>query len=124
MKKIIKICLLLVVFSNAFADGMAHLKLKIKGATENNAYFLCLYGSGCYSMRAGANGRIFPIHTYVLANQKKIFITNIKTRRLYSQAISGSCLLKLNSAQTVTITGSLKIKNNKPMVDNLSCTLA
>lgn len=122
MKKIIAV-MLTILATSAFADT-AHLKIKVSNPTKDNKYFLCLYGVGCLSMRAGNDGKAFPIGTIDVGNIQRVVITDVSDMSISTQPTHESCRVKLNSEQTLTISGHLTSKNNKPYIDNLRCSVS
>lgn len=104
--------------------GFAKLSVKINGPIHDNSYFVCLYGLGCYSVLAGAQGKLFPITSTHMANLKRIAVTNVRNRRLYFQPITESCNVTLKDNQTITINGRLEDVNARLRISDLTCSVS
>ncbi len=124
MKKLIAVILSLVLCSPVFAADFAKLNIKISNPVKENKYFLCLYGIGCLSIRAGNNGKVFPVMpTTDMGNIQKIVITDVSNMSMHLQSNDKSCNVVVNKNQRLTITGQLVVKNNKPYINRLHCSL-
>lgn len=122
MKKLFACLLSVMICSTAIAD-VAHIRINITNPVKDNTYFLCLYGIGCLSIRAGNHGKVFPAMPSDMGNILKIVITDFNTMRMYRQTNVPSCQVKLQEHQTLTISGQLVINHSIPHINNLHCSV-
>lgn len=123
MKKVIA-TILSMIATHACATDLAHIKISVNNPTKQNKYFLCVYGVGCLSIRAGDEGKRFPIAPMDVANIQKFVITDVSDMSMSAQPSHESCQVKVDTDQTLTISGQLTMKNNKPYIDNLRCSVS
>lgn len=122
MKKFIASILAMAMFSPVFAADTAKLSIRISNPVKENKYFLCLYGIGCLSIRAGNHGKVYPIMASTdLGNIQKMVVTDVTDMQMHAQPTSKSCEIVLQKNQRVTITGQLVVKNKTPYINNLHC---
>ncbi len=123
MKKVlITLIMSLLAASNVYADNTANIKIKINGAINDNRYFLCIPEVGCLSMLAAKKGKVFPFYRPVDMNT--IFVTNVTNNRLYNQGLPKSCQVKVNTNQTITISGQFYAGPDQVQLKQLKCVVA
>lgn len=124
MKKLLTTLLSSALLLNtAFAGDAAQLRIHVADPIKENKYFLCIYNVGCLSIRAAADGKIFPLQPMNLGNVTKFVVTDVTTMRIYEQEAPKSCDAHVTDNQKVTISGDLVIRNNVPHINNLSCSI-
>jgi hypothetical protein len=127
MRYIIFVFVSLLSLTSAFADPVK-LSIKVSGLVANKPYFLCLYGAGCYNMRASEKNIVFPLHSHVLPNLKRVFVADMSTKKMYAQPISDSCKAALAnnkaSPSKITILGKLNVNDSSAKIENLRCELS
>jgi hypothetical protein len=99
---------------------IAKLKMQLTGATQDNAYFLCVSNNGCSNISAAAKGKIYMMDT---GNVSYIFAANMKNLTMHAQALPASCQVDVGNEQTLVVSGKLLVKNSSPYIDNLKCTV-
>jgi hypothetical protein len=125
MKKALIALLTLALSSPIHAGDFAKLSVKISDPVKENKYFLCLYGIGCLSIRAGNRGKEFPVMpTTDIGNIQKMVVTDVSNMSMHMQASDKSCAVVVNKNQHLTISGQLVVKNSVPYIQNLHCHLA
>src|SRR5579862_1829567 len=124
MKHIILIMFTIVsiMFNTADAGDGVTLSLKISNPPKNNRYFLCIYGAGCYSLKAGSSGKQFPIPAMDVGNIKKFVVTDTSNMRVYLQSTDRSCNFTVGDNETLKISGHLVVKNSIPYISGLHCS--
>lgn len=123
MRRIIVWVGCLLMFSSAFADGAA-LQIRIKDPVKQNQYFLCLYGIGCLSIKAGNHGKVFRVPAMDMGNILKLVITDTSDMSMYTQASAPSCDVKLTDGQVMTIEGELVVERAGPRIKHLGCRVS
>ncbi len=103
MKKLILFVLCTAFFTTVYADDTAKLNIKIADPVKANSYFLCLAGTGCFSIKAANNGKIFPIIPTDLGNITQFVILDGSTLELYRQPTNASCNIQMTDDQKETI---------------------
>lgn len=99
----------------------ANIRIHISGAPENNRYFLCVCNIGCLSIIAAERGKVYPIFRTI--HMHSLYVTDVKTRRVYNQGVPPSCNVTVNPGQTISIHGRIISSHNKLMVSGLSCSV-
>lgn len=107
--------------TSAYADNTAKMKINIQDAVNNNHYYVCVYGSGCYNIKE-LDGKTFPVAADNLANDTKIAVLNTSNFAMTTQA-NTACDVNDAAGKTVTISGKLVMKKGQPYINNLSCNL-
>lgn len=123
MKKLLITVLGLALMNSVYADDFAKLSIKISAPAKNNTYYLCLYGVGCLNATSGSRGKEFGVTPFDMGNITKIVITDSRTMRMYEQPNPASCNVTVKDNQKLTITGQLEVRNDKPYVSHLQCTV-
>ena len=123
MKKIIAGILSIMLMSSCFAESAAKLNIRISGPAKSNPYYLCLYGIGCLSIKAGMQGKTFGISTFDMGNIIKVVITDSRTMKMYTQTSPASCNVTVDNGHSLTITGKLIVKQSKPYISGLRCSV-
>lgn len=123
MKRLIVIALALFSMQMAFADGTANINIKLKGALNDNRYFLCLPNIGCLSVLAAKHGKVYPVIRDFTV--RGIFIADAsQSLRVSPQVMPASCNVSVKENQTITIAGSIVPGlNNTVVVKNLHCSV-
>lgn len=124
MKKLILALCLFPFISMAYANPEATLGMRITNPVKNNKYFLCLYDVGCISIKAGDQGKTYPMPAMDVGNILKFVITDVDNMKETMQATNQSCNVKVESGQKLTITGNLIVQNNTPSIKNMKCHVA
>lgn len=106
--------------TSAYADNTAKMKINIQDAVNNNHYYVCVYGSGCYNIKE-LDGKTFPVAADNLANDTKIAVLNTSNFAMTTQA-NTACDVNDAAGKTVTISGKLVMKKGQPYINNLSCS--
>lgn len=122
MKKLLLVILSVVLIQPVFAADFAKLRIKLSGAlSHNNSYFLCIGNVGCVSIKDGVQGKTYPLTAGPL---DYIYTSDVKHLRLSTQALPSSCHIDVNSNQTITVTGQLKVgPNDHTYIANLNCNV-
>lgn len=108
----------------AVADtNTAQLKLNIKDAVGNNAYYLCIYGSGCYNIKE-LNGKSIPVMPDNFSNDTKMAVLNTTQYQMNTQPNTTSCEVNDAVGKTVTISGNLVVNHGVASIKNLNCHAA
>lgn len=124
MKRIIAVLLSCMMIAPVMAADYAKLKLHISDPVKENKYFLCLYGIGCLSIRAGNHGKVYPIMPDTdIGNIRKIVVTDVSNMSMHLQPSAQSCNIVAAKNQHITISGQLVVKNHTPYINNLHCTV-
>ncbi len=122
MKKLALTVAVLILSQTTFADDIANLRVKISGATADNRYFLCVGSAGCVSIKAGDEGKTYPINP---GSMNYLYTTNVENMRLYTQELPRSCQVAVKENQTVTVTGHIVASNDQKVhIENLNCKVA
>lgn len=124
MKKVATILMTLVATVGctlSLADpSAAQLKLNIKDAVNNNAYYLCIYGSGCYNIKE-LNGKTIPVMADDFSNDTKMAVLNANQFQMSTQPNTTSCEVNDTVGKTVTISGNLVVNNGVATIKHLNC---
>lgn len=123
MKKLAVAVLAALSISTAYAGTPAQMKINIKDAVNNNHYYLCVYGSGCYNIKELAS-KTFPVMPDNLANDTKIAVLDTDQFKMTTQTNTPSCEVNDATGKTVTINGQLVVKQGQAYISNLSCHLS
>lgn len=123
MKKLILIIISILSMPTAYASGMAHMKLNIKDTTNNNDYYICVYGAGCYNIKELA-GKTFPVTPDNLANDTKIAVMDVRNMKATVQPNTTPCEVNDAAGKTVTLSGVLATKAGQGHINNLRCSLS
>lgn len=107
--------------TSAYADNTAKMKINIQDATNNNHYYVCVYGSGCYNIKE-LDGKTFPVAADNLANDTKIAVLNTNNFAMTTEA-NTNCQVNDAAGKTVTINGKLVVKKGQAYINNLSCNV-
>jgi hypothetical protein len=119
MKKLASFILSIALIQPAYAGETATLHLKISGAMGNTPYFLCVSNVGCVKIKSDAS---YPMSA---GNINYIFPMTLADLRLHHQIMPKSCDVAVESNQTVTVTGKLKMGPNAQMyINNLNCKVS
>ncbi|HEU5281268.1 MAG TPA: hypothetical protein VFU82_04760 [Gammaproteobacteria bacterium] len=105
--------------TSAYADTGAKMKINIQDAVNNNHYYVCVYGSGCYNIKE-LDGKSFPVMPDNLANDTKIAVLDTTNFKMSTEA-NTACQVNDAAGKTVTINGKLTMKNGEPYINQLSC---
>lgn len=107
--------------TSAYADNTAKMKINIQDATNNNHYYVCVYGSGCYNIKE-LDGKSFPVMPDNLANDTKIAVLDTTNFKMSTET-NTACQVNDAAGKTVTINGKLTMKNGEPYINHLSCNV-
>lgn len=108
----------------AIADPTAaQLKLNIKDAVSSNAYYLCIYGSGCYNIKE-LNGKSIPVMPDDFSNDTKMAVLNSNQFQMSTQPNTTSCEVNDAAGKTVTISGNLVVSHGVATIKDLNCHAA
>ena len=105
--------------TSAYADNTAKMKINIQDAVNNNHYYVCVYGSGCYNIKE-LDGKTFPVTADNLANDTKIAVLNTSNFAMTTEA-NTACHVNDVAGKTVTISGKLVVQKGQAYINNLSC---
>lgn len=125
MKKLLAMLSCLLLSSSVFAADYAMVKVHIADPIKENKYFICLYNVGCLSIRAGDNGKVFPMMAQDIGNIEKFVITDVSDNmRMYTTPSNNSCDVQVNGGQTLTVSGQLVVTSAGPTIKNLHCSVS
>lgn len=123
MKKLIALCLALLITQCAFADGTANINIKVSGAVQDNRYFLCIPNVGCLSILAAERGKVYPIYHPV--EMHNIYVTNLQNLQVYSTGMPDSCNVTVDTGQTINIYGTIANGSKGSVyINNLHCSVS
>lgn len=124
MKKLLAVVVSIALLSTAcFADDGdgAKLRMRISGPINDNRYFLCVSNIGCVSILAGNRGKVYPMEE---GNVDRIFTVDSSNMRMFNQPLPASCNVKVNSGQTMTVSGTLLPQGgSRVILSNLHCSV-
>lgn len=126
MKKLLIVFIALVTAQVAFAanSNAANIKIKIRGATSDNRYFLCLPNVGCLSIYGAERGKVFPIYRPVQMGSMYVVDAN-HSFQMSAQGTPSSCNGTVNTNQTVTISGSIAPgSDGTTRINQLHCSVS
>ncbi len=106
----------------AFAKETANIKINLSGVPQANRYFLCVYGVGCLSIRAAADGKVYRVdHSFRVG---RLFVTDVaRDLRLYRQGYPSSCHVRVKRGQTITISGHIMDAWQNVRIQQLRCSV-
>lgn len=116
------IIILLLNLQTAFATPSANIHIKIKGAPQDNRYFLCIANIGCLSIYAAEQGKIYPIfHPFRMT---EIYVTDAnRSFRIYAIGFPKSCDVRVKESQTISIYGYIVTTPSGVQIHQLRCEL-
>lgn len=122
MKKLGIFLVSLVLLNPVFAADVAKLRVNVEGPINTNTYFLCSKQTGCVSLYAGLQGKVFPIEAGKIDG---LFTMNFANRMIHAESTPASCKVDVKKNQTLTVRGQLvKTTNKNIYINNLSCSVA
>lgn len=125
MKKLLVILIAMLGFQMAYADnGATNVRIHISGIKQDNSYFLCLSGIGCLSIKAGDNGKVYPVYDDVQLSG--IAVLNIDDHfKVSTQPVPASCTADVPANKTITISGELVHTQNQGIaIEHLQCSVS
>lgn len=124
MKKLLAALCMLLLSNSIFAADVAMVKVHIADPIAENKYFICLYNVGCLSIRAGDNGKAFPMMPQDIGNIEKFVVTDVTDMSMYTTPSNNSCNVQVNAGQTLTVSGQLVVAKSGPVIKNLRCSVS
>lgn len=121
MKSLAIAVLAALSITSAYADTGAKMKINIQDAVNNDHYYICVYGSGCYNIKE-LDGKSFPVMPDNLANDTKIAVLDTTNFNMTTEP-NTACQVNDAAGKTVTISGKLVIKQGQAYINHLSCNV-
>ena len=108
-----------LLMNSAFADAPL-FQSKVTG--NQPTQYICISNLGCLNIAQIKNGRKFPLAS---GDVSYIFLSDIKTMRMYEQKLPSSCQVSVSENQTLIVSGHVtKAANDNMYISNLKCSLA
>lgn len=120
MKKYLIAALSSVILANtAFADAPL-VQSKVTGTQPTQ--YICISSLGCLNIAQIKTGRKFPLGSGDIGY---IFLSDIKTLRMYPQKLPASCQITVPEDKTLIISGHVsKAANDNMYISHLKCSVA